>query len=653
MTQAESLQDIRALEARVRELEGRLRESEAAASFLDSVLRAVPAFIVNVDPNLRIRYLNRYQVGYSADRTNGRHVLDYVAPEDQEPWLRELERARETGRTTQFITRAAGPHGGVATYFTCFAPLHEPDGSIGVCLAALDVTAEKATERALYESEEKLLLALDATGIGLWSWDLADHSVRWDENMSRLHGGIESQHADHYLDLCVHPDDRARVRRESRLARSSGPAASQVTHRIVWPDGSVRWILSVGRVQYGQDKKPDRVIGGSIDVTRRHELEDQLRQSQKMEAVGNLTAGIAHNFNNMLAVILPTLELAGELVPPARAELLRQASQAATRASELVRNLMTYAGHSRPPGRTPCGALDVIEAAVSMCRRTFEAHVAIAIEVEAGARSLQVEGSAVQLEQVLINLLLNARDAIVDAHQPRGLVTVRLRCAPVPLGLPEQEPRPALCIEVQDNGPGVPDCARARLFEPFFSTKPAGQGTGLGLATSFGTARDHGGTLTCSPASAGIVGAEFVLTLPISSARPREHDPLEAERPEEPPVRGSVLLVDDDLAVRCALGSVLASAGLTVLEAPCGHTALLALSESPVDVILLDRAMPGGAGEQFLPRLRELAPRARLVFLSGQPVEPCLAVLADAIVPKPVSSPDLLDTIRQVLEPRL
>jgi CheY-like chemotaxis protein len=202
---------------------------------------------------------------------------------------------------------------------------------------------------------------------------------------------------------------------------------------------------------------------------------------------------------------------------------------------------------------------------------------------------------------------------------------------------------------VIDDGPGIPAAVRSRLFEPFFTTKPAGKGTGLGLATSLDTVREHGGTLTYDAQRTD--GAAFLVTLPLSSRR-EERAPL-AGRQRQLPTGVRVLLVDDDEAVRAALHRVLASAGVTVFEADSGAAALAALAEHEgIDVVLLDRVMPEGPGEQFVPGIRRLLPSGRLVFLSGQAVEPQIARLADAVVSKPVRVNDLLHAVWEMVEAR-
>lgn len=515
-----------------------------------------------------------------------------------------------------------------------------------------ELEEQLATERArsggLSEREEKLRLASSAMGLGLWYWDLIRDELTWDANMCELHGGGPPDVPTRYIEEFVHPEDRERVRRDSVGASEAGKKPPQVMHRVVRrDDGRVVWVLTTGRLHVDAEGKPVYAVGGSIDATRQYELEVQLRLSQQAQAVGSLTAGVAHNFNNMLAVILPTLELAAELVPPERADLLKQALQAAGRASELVRQLMTYAGQNRAAYQHRCRVANVVDGAVVRMRQTLEPHIAIQVEFDPGVTELEVEGNSVQLEYVLVQLLLNARDAVIEADRAQGIISVRVRRARSLLSTKVRpEPHSALSIDVRDNGTGIEPASRAHLFEPFFTTKT--RSTGLGLATSFGTVRDHGGTLEC-PEVAG-EGALFTLTLPLPDMAPLLPDVAPPSSDDVPPGT-RVLLIDDDASVRGALGYVLHSLGLTVFEASGGPMALGALRAHPdVDVVLLDNAVSVDATDRFLARLREVAPGARFILFSGDAVAGDGQRLADAVVSKPVSSPLLLKTIRSVLD---
>lgn len=500
-------------------------------------------------------------------------------------------------------------------------------------IAQLQTTASPA--QALDEVRQKLELALDATELGLWSWDMQTGVVLWDDRMRALHGLDEPLAPDAYAERLVHPDDRHVMQMAVGRTLASGTFQSH-DFRIVRADGSVRWVMALGRTMRDETGAILKVVGGSLDVTRQHEMEAQLRGTQKMEALANLTAGVAHNFNNMLAVILPTLEFASNVVPSQHRRMLEDATHAATRAAELVQQLLTYTGQCPSQRRYATSVQELVENAISICRPAFAPEVKIQLDIDPHAPAIFC--NAGQLEQVLVNLLLNARDALAEKHGDGGTIHVRTRTQR------NAEGRALVQIEVHDDGGGLSHAARTHLFEPFFTTKAVGKGTGLGLATSFAIVRDHGGVLSC-PAEPN--GARFLIELP------RCHDdaPLSAPRSEAIVPKGArVLVVDDDDAVRDTLAKVLGANGLDVLQADSGQSALELLhARDGVDVILLDRTMPGGSGERFIPRIRAQAPHARIVFLSGRGVEPELAAQVDAVVLKPARSAQLLEIIQRMM----
>jgi PAS domain S-box-containing protein len=351
--------------------------------------------------------------------------------------------------------------------------------------------------------------ALRATGIGLWSWDIEHRELVWDEGMLRLHGCTTMPTVESYLNEIVHPADRAdMLMRMHRLMESA--QWDRVPYRVVLPGGDVRWVLASGTILAMADGKPLRMAGGLIDITAQRALEEQLRQAQKMEAIGNLTAGLAHNFNNMLCVILPTIDFAIALLPNDRKPMLREAAHAARRASELVRQLMTFAGRSPSPQRSVHSSHDVVRAAVDICGRAFGNDLQLTAVYEEDAVPLHC--NAGQIEQVLVNLLLTARDAVLAAGPTRGHVSVRVSvCRGNGL---LAEPERWVRIEVSDDGVGMSEEVQAKAFEPFFTTKAEGRGTGLGLATSYAIVRDHKGRLEC--ASHAGLGTTFTVMLPAS-----------------------------------------------------------------------------------------------------------------------------------------
>lgn len=415
-------------------------------------------------------------------------------------------------------------------------------------------------------------------------------------------------------------------------------------HRIVRPDGEVRWMLTAGEVET-DGGRPLRVMGGTLDVTEQRSLEAQLATAQKMEAVGRLTAGVAHNFNNMLMAVMPSIELLRDVVPPSHQMLVEDSLAAAERAADMVRKLMTFAGQRRPLAPGPCHVGELAERVVGMCERTFPRHLVI-------HRSLATPGawvaaSASELEHVLMNLLFNARDAVLEAErdEPRLEVTVSLE--PSHAALPAA--RPVVVVRVRDNGAGMTELAKRHLFEPFFTSKAVGRGTGLGLAMSYAVVRDLGGCIDV--ASTRDVGTTMSVVLPAVSAPEARAGEAGAE-PDASLTGVRVLVVDDEPLIRQVVAQVLEDRGCEVRAAADGEAALAELSLVAPDVILLDRSMPGITGAALLTLVRERAPHARVAWFTGQEVAPDEGQRVDAVIPKPVRAAELTRVVGELAKRR-
>ena len=384
------------------------------------------------------------------------------------------------------------------------------------------------------------------------------------------------------------------------------------------------------------------------DITARKQLESQLRQSQKMEAVGQLTAGIAHNFNNMLQVILGNLHLIQDQVPAALSAHLADAEQSAGRAADMVRQLMVFA---RPTGARHPQPLDLaalLRHILTICRQTFDQH--LHLEAQISPQLPQTQGHAGQLEQVLLNLLINARDALettAGADAPRIRATLQLATAQdLPADL---QPDAYLHLQINDNGVGMDEHTLAHIFEPFFTTKPVGKGTGLGLATVYAIIQEHRGRIICdSKAGAGTTFSVYLPALTsLAAATSQPSGPTPSPRGTE-----TLLLIDDEELVRRTLSRSLKKAGYRILEAETGAEGLeIAQREGAgIALVLLDLSMPGMSGLEVLEHLRRLDPRPKVVLLTGYAAEASQYVGADEVLQKPLKLGDLARRIRQLLD---
>jgi two-component system cell cycle sensor histidine kinase/response regulator CckA len=612
------------------------------AAFLRMMLASVPAFVVLLDAELMIRYINRLQPGFKLEDVLGRSTFDFIEPRHHELHRAAIEEAWRTGRVTSYTTiRGDGGEGRVAYYDQRLVPLGEPGSRTSLCVIALDVTDHVERGEALRESEEKLRLAVSATGIGLWSWEIASDKIEWNDRMHEITGSAEVTSPASYLERLVHPEDRARLEREIKLIQSGVP--EYPAHRIIRPsDGRLRWVMAFGAQQH-PGAQHERMTGAMVDVTGQRQLEEHLRAVQKMDAIGALTAGVAHNFNNMLAVIIPAVELALRTINGTEHRLLSEAAHAAHRAADLVAQLMTFAGQRKAAERGPIDVADVVERAVSMCQRAFDRQIEIAVVLDGGLP--RVQGEAAGLEQVLVNALINARDAIASAQPASARIVVR--CSRVHTSLPPGMPREHVRIAIEDNGIGMSDAVIGRLFEPFFTTKEPGKGTGLGLATSYAIVREHGGFISYS--SEERVGTTCEVFLPCAGSEPPVHaSPL--PRDDGVKRRGRIMVIDDEPAIRSVVRDALALDGHESVLAADGQEAIERLESAPLpDLILFDRSMPGRGPLHTLAEIRKRAPSVPVLFFTGESVPVTERALVQGVLQKPLALSELAETVQRWL----
>jgi PAS domain S-box-containing protein len=414
-------------------------------------------------------------------------------------------------------------------------------------------------------------------------------------------------------------------------------------------DGEVFWgSLQVSKI-HGEDG--ETILAATIsDVAERKQLEEQLRQAQKMEAVGGLAGGIAHDFNNLLTVIVGYSDVAKTARDEAElAESIDAIRLAADRASSLTRQLLAFSRKQIVQPRR----LDLNESlanVVSLLERVLRAD--IELEVRPAQEPLVVDADPAQIEQVLLNLVLNSQDAIAGG----GTITVATRRVSFDAdeaahtGVAEGD---YVQLEVGDTGCGMDEATAARAFEPFFTTKGPGAGTGLGLATVYGIVEAAGGATTIGSMTG--VGTVLTVTLPALEVELAAGAETPAPVVAEPPVSATILLVEDEEVVRNLTAAALSRSGYNVLEAASGEDALALVNGdgAKLDVLLTDVVMPGMRGPALARRLREERPELRVVFMSGySDVEVDLAETGALWLQKPFRTSELREAIAQAARPR-
>ena len=394
-----------------------------------------------------------------------------------------------------------------------------------------------------------------------------------------------------------------------------------------------------------------RVNGGL--VTGKSHQGDRIQsvlQAHKMEAVGQLTAGIAHNFNNMLQGAVSNLELArldaGDQIKPA----LDNALQATHRAAEMVQQLLMFSRQGMRSRHRTVDVVKVIRDTEAICLKTFDRKISFTVDWRPMPPTT---GDSIQLQQVFLNLCINARDALEESNQPAPAIQLELETVQIKSAAeayPDSQSGPYLVIRVSDNGAGMDEKTRERIFEPFFTTKSVDRGTGLGLSTAFGIVRDHKGWIGCD-SNAGS-GTRFSVFLPVAG-------PQLAETPADenpPPARGTegILVVDDEEMVRNTARQMLELAGYSVYTAEDGAEALEICDrdDGDIDLVLLDQSMPHMSGRDVLRKLRETSPDLRIVMFTGFAANKEEFDGATGLLQKPFTMSDLVAVVRDALDNR-
>jgi PAS domain S-box-containing protein len=480
-----------------------------------------------------------------------------------------------------------------------------------------DITSRKQDEEELRAAEARYRELVEHLPLTVYTTTLgADRDALYVSPHATQMLGIppaEAQPA-RLLEL-IHPDDQERVRGEITRAHERREAR-MLEYRLIRPDGRTIWLRDSSLVVHDEEGTAICAQGYLLDVTQERVLEESLRQSQKMEAVGQLAGGIAHDFNNLLTVILGrtdfALQTVAESADGAREEI-EAARGAATQAAALTQSLLAFSRRQLLEPR-PTAPGDIVCETMNLVGRLIGEDIAIRTSIDPSVPLIAVDPAHIQ--QVLMNLCLNARDAM-----PTGgvleLAVNRSTVRRYASGFVDQPvPGDYVEISVRDTGVGIDDETRARLFEPFFTTKPPGSGTGLGLATAYGIVRQSGGQLAVQSAPGS--GTTFSLFFP-----PSEEPNAANEHPHAaiPDGQESVLLVEDEPAVRAVTQRLLEISGYRVHAAATANDAVAAWNteENGFDLLLTDVVMPGLSGQDLADQLATATPSLKVLYTSGYP----------------------------------
>lgn len=647
-------------DSRTAQLESELR---VARELIDSqyrsdelyrtILNASPNAIIVIDPERTLEFASRrakemFGVG-SGGAIVGRSVLDLVTPAERQHAAECLMRVKCSDAATEQECRLLRLDGTEFPASVSAAPWRMPGtGQAGAVLIIRDLTEEKAHAARLRASEERFRQVVESISEVFWILDGSRAELTYvSPNIESLFG--VPQHGatlERWLAV-VHPEDRERMARVGASVQNSG--AAEETYRIVRPGGVVRWFrMRVYLLESGSNERC--VVGVSRDITDEKELERQLLQAQRLEAVGTLASGISHDINNILApmLIIPRL-IEPKLSDEHDRRLLRMIEENARRGADIVKQLLAFSRGGKSH-RALIALPPLLNEMANLMRETFPRDVAIEVDVSAGLP--MVNADPTQIHQVLMNLCVNARDAMPTGGTLRiEVATMNLTPAMAAAHFPAQAGL-HLVVSVIDTGTGIPSEIVDRIFDPFFTTKPLGHGTGLGLSTVRGIIRGHEGFVTVT--SEVGAGTRFDLYLPAESAdapaATRESAALPAGRGER------ILVVDDEPAILDTLERCLRRYGYDVVVAANGIDAirLLQAEGGAIQALVTDLMMPKLGGLALIFEARKQYPELPVVAVTGMADHGAIDAVYDLgvheVLTKPITTEAILRAVRGCFE---
>jgi two-component system NtrC family sensor kinase len=590
------------------------------------IVAALPDAVIVTGLDRRVLAVNQAGadlLGRQVAQLVGQPIDEQVAPAERAhvATREDLVFAGEAQRyETKVLNHRSGEERDVAV---SSGPFRVDDELIGTVATLRDITEPKRAQDTLARSEARYRNLVESASDAIVTLDANGRFTTVNHAAENISGYRRDELVGEWFAPML-PDDelpKALANFQQALAGETGLFETQFYRK----DGEVR-IISV---TYSTPQRDEEVLCLIRDVTDQKMLQEQLIQSEKMSAIGQLVSGVAHELNNPLAGIsaFAQLLLAEKRFPPDQRTAAETIYSEARRASRIVQNLLTFARQHKAE-KGPTAINQVLDDTLDL--RGYELRVrGIDVHREYDDALPETMGDPHQLQQVFLNLITNAEQAMERGEGRHHRLTVRTRRAPE-----EQSIR----IEVEDTGGGIPPNLMERIFNPFFTTKPTGSGTGLGLSISLGIVREHEGRIWAENTTQG--GARFVVELPIVAPRASgEFASAPALQPTGDRLR--VLVVDDEASVRVSLQRYLAGRGHDVETTPSGQDALARLRAGAYDAVIVDMRMPDLSGEQLFEELRAADPEhaERVIFTTGDLVNDQMRRFLDAAGRPCVSKP--------------
>jgi PAS domain S-box-containing protein len=619
----------------------------------DNLTQMVLAF----DMDRKLTYANpavQNLVGYSPAELAAEGFIDWIHPDDR-PRMHALWESIYRGQSFREVEyRLVAKDGTVKWASATWGPILDESGrQVGVQGSERDITERKVAEEALHESERRFRGLLENVHLSALMMDLNGRLTFCNDYILNATGWGREELVGHLVTEFMVPADRVRVERLIEALRSdTAPSHWNAEPGILAKNGKVRRFQAYSLVLRDTQGKPVGVANIGADITDHRALQEQYLQAQKMEGLGRLAGGVAHDFNNLLTVINGYSEIIFRKLKegdPLRASA-DQVRKAGARAADLTRQLLTFSRKqvSQPK---PLDLNLVLSDSVEMWERLLGKKIELVTRLSATLG--QVMADAGQIHQVLMNLVVNARDAMPDG----GTLLIETSLFEVDGAYvatnPEAEEGPHALLAVSDTGVGMNEETRRQIFEPFFTTKPMGEGSGLGLATVFGIVKQSRGWIDVSSEPAA--GSVFRIYLPLIQS----HEPAATEPspvPNGASCSETILLVEDQEEVRSLAKKILEECGYRVLPAAGAPEALeLAKSYSgAIHLLLTDVVLPGMSSSELAGRVIVIRPEIRVLFTSGYTHEAAalraIPGQASNFLPKPYLPAVMAAKVRELLD---
>lgn len=648
----------------------RMREAERAVSLTQrAILDALPAHLALVDADGVVRAVNAAWVAYGA--ANGSPDPAYGVGTSYLEVVRSAvamgaEYAGEVAVGLEAVL--AGRLPAFALEYPCFSPAARDwfrviitpvrDERIrGAVVMHLNITEKRVSEVALRESEHALresralqLLAERMGRIGGWRVELPTYAVVWSDQVCAIHGLPAGSSPSHEEAMEMYlPSHRDTVQQAFRDCAERGTPFDIEVQLTAAREH--KWVRALGQPDRAESGEIVAIQGALQDITEQKRLEQQFLRAQRMESVGTLAGGIAHDLNNVLTPILMSLELLRMTdTDPERLELVNGIEQSAKRGADMVRQVLTFA-RGADGKRVSVQLQHLVAEAVKIARETFPRNIVVRQDIP--REVTPVLGDATQLHQVLVNLCVNARDAMPHGGELTISVSEVVLDSQYAGMSADATPGPHVLIQVEDTGTGMTPRVLERIFEPFFTTKEVGKGTGLGLPTSAAIVKSHGGFMRAYSETG--VGSRFRVYLPAVADSDAQPESVHASA--VPRGRGElILVVDDEAAVRGITQHTLEAFGYRVVTAADGAegVAVFAAQRESIRLVITDMMMPVMDGAALIEVITRMDASARIIAASG------LAINGSALrapssrvrefLAKPYTAETLLTTVRKVLD---